>query len=364
MKYTYNILLLLFILTSCSNNTDDENNSDCTYTPTLFTQEVSNIMETSAEFNGQIIAPTCESTVTSQGFVYAKTTLPKTDDFVVEVSGENISSDVIDLERNTKYYMRTFFVNPTGVYYGNQIEITTAIGEINITTKTIENVTYNSAKSGGIIVDDGDGTILNKGVSWSTSPSPTVDDSKIEDNLENYDFNSEITGLSEDTTYYLRAYATNENGTNYGNEKTFKTSTSAFKVELKITGYTNSCSVQAPYFNYEIYYKFDNNDVISDGLFDGGEGTSRNHSKEEKIHNKLEVTIHLGQFNPDSPSETLKGAYLDNMSIVITNLGTNEEVLNTSLPSLFICTDVAYKNIINFNPEDSSYTIEQLTYGF
>ena len=43
---------------------------------------------------------------------------------------------------------------------------------------------------------------------------------------------------------------------------------------------------------------------------------------------------------------------------------TNEEVLNITLPSLFICTDVAYKNIINFNPVDNSYTVEQLTYGF
>lgn len=363
MKFKHNILFLLIILASCSSDTDNEENSDCTYTPTLSTLEVSNVTETNAKFSGQITAPTCESTVTTQGFVFAKTTLPKTDDFVIEVNGENILSEITDLERNTKYYMRTFFVNPTGEYYGNQVEFTTTIGEINITTKTIENITYNSAKSGAAINDDGGGTIKNKGVCWSTSPNPTIDDNKVEDSSENYEFNSEITGLTEDTTYYLRAFATNENGTAYGNEETFKTLTSTYKVELKITGYTNSCGVKAEYFYYEINYKFDDNDVIFEGA-EGLEGTSYNHSKEGKIQNNLEVTIHLGQFAPANPSETFQGAYLDNMSIVITNSETNEEVLNSSLPSLFICTDIAYKNIINFNPEDRSYNIERLTYGF
>lgn len=369
MKYTFKILLLLIIITSCSNS-DNEDNSDCTYTPTLSTEEASNITENSATFNGQIIAPTCESTVTSQGFVYAKTTLPKTDDFVIEVNGENISTEVTNLERNTTYYKRVFFVNPTGEYYGNQIEFTTAIGEINLSTKTVENITLNSATSGGIINDDGDGTITSKGICWSTSQNPTIDDNNIEANTDNYDFNSNITGLQENTIYYVRAYAINENGIKYGNEETFTTQSSTYKVELNITGYTNSCGVQAPYFYYEINYKFDDNEIIFEAA-EGNEGTSWNHPhsstqgvSESTIQNNLEVTIYLAQFNPDNPSETFKGAYLDNMSLVITNIESNEEVLNITLPSLFICTDVAYKNIINFNPVDNSHTVEQLTYGF
>lgn len=362
MRLTFKILILLTIFTSCSNS-DDENNPDCTYTPSLLTEEVSNITETSATFSGQIIAPTCESTVTSQGFVYAKTTLPKTDDYVIEVNGVNISSEATNLERNTTYYMRAFFVNPTGEYYGNEIEFTTAIGEINITTKTTENITLNSATSGGIINDDGDGTIINKGICWSTSQNPTIDDNHVENNTNNYDFNSEITGLQENTTYYVRAYATNENGITYGNEETFTTLSSIYDVELNITGHTNSCGVQADYFYYEVNYKFDDNDAIFNAG-EGWEGTSHNHSEEGTIQNNLEITIHLNQFDPDNPSEEFKGAYLDNMTLVITNTESSEEVLNITLPSLFICTDVAYKNIINFNPVDNSFTVEQLTYGF
>lgn len=368
MKYSYNIILLLLIfLASCASGAD---NSDCKLTPTLFTQEVSTFTENSAQFNGKIIAPTCESTVTSQGFVYSKTTLPKTDDFVVEINGENISSEINNLDRNTKYYMRTFFVNPTGEYYGNQIEFTTAVGDINLTTKNIQNITLNSAKSGGVISDDGDGTITSKGICWNTSQNPTINDNHIEDNTSNYDFNSDIKGLQENTTYYVRSYAINEKGIKYGNEKTFTTLSSTYKIELNITGHTNGCSVQAPYFYYEIKYKIDNNNAIFEGAEGSGEKFYRHpHSstqglQEITIRDNLEITIHLGQFNIDNPSETFKGAYLNNMSLIITNIQSSSEVLNITLPPLFICTDIAYKNIINFNPVDNTHTVERLTYGF
>ncbi|MEW4925785.1 hypothetical protein [Algibacter sp. 2305UL17-15] len=361
MRFTFKILILLTIFTSCSNS-NDENNSDCTYTPTLFTEEASNITETSATFSGQIIAPTCESTVTSQGFVYAKTTLPKIDDYIIEINGANISSEATNLERNTTYYMRAFFVNPTGEYYGNEIEFTTAIGEIDITTKTLENIALNSATSGGIINDDGDGTITSKGICWSTSQNPTIDNDHLENSTNNYDFNSDITGLQEDTTYYLRAYAINENGIKYGNEETFKTLTSTYKVNLEITGTSNNCGVPTGYLEYKINYKFDDNDTISETA--GGSGDIYYHEKEGQIRNNLNVTIHLGDFDPDNPNDNYKGSYLDDISIIITNIETNEEVLNTTLPNLFICTDSAYKNIINFNPVDRTYTIDRLTYGF
>lgn len=363
MKFTYNTLFLIILLSSCSGNTDIEDNLNCTLTPTLTTEEVSNILDRSAKFEGKITSPTCESTVTSQGFVYAETTLPKTDDFVIEVNGESVSSELTDLKRNTRYYMRTFFVNPTGEYYGNQVEFKTAIGEINLTTKSIENITINSAKTGAIINDDGGGEIINKGVCWSTSQNPTINDNKLENNSQNYEFDSEINELTENTTYYVRAFATNENGTTYGNEETFKTLTSTYKVELEITGYTASCGVQTSYFYYQIGYKFDDNDILFEGAEWGGEKTY-NHSKAETMSNNLEVTIHLAQFDPNNPNETFKGAYLDNMSIKITNSNTNEQVLNTTLESLFICTDTAYKNIINFNPKDGTYNIERLTYEF
>jgi len=136
-----------------------------------------------------------------------------------------------------------------------------------------------------------------------------------------------------------------------------------YKVEIGITGYTNSCNVQADYFYYTINYKFDDNALIFDAA-EGNEGRIVNHSKEMVLYNNLEIAIHLGEFNPDAPSENFKGAYLDNMTIKITDLKSNQVVLNTTLPPLFICIDTAYKNIIKFNPNNSAYSINRLTYGF
>lgn len=363
MKVKFNLVILLIILISCSKETDIEDSLVCVSVPTLLTQEVSDVTNTSAKFSGQIKPPTCVGTVTSQGFVLSKTTLPKTDDIVIEVAGENITSSVSNLEQNTKYYMRTFFENPTGEYYGNQVEFTTTIGQVKLSTKNVENITFTSARSGGIVIDDGGGRVINKGICWGTSPLPTIDDNKIENKSSSNDFNSTITGLEENKTYYIRAFATNETGTYYGGQKSFTTPISRYKVELKITGDTKSCNVQAKYYYFKVSYKFDDNNEV----FDEAEGLDRkshNYSKEGRIGNNLELTIHLGFFNPDNPSEEFKGAILDNISLVITNLENSNKVLNISLPSLFICKDSAYKNIINFNPKDKSYTLDRLTYKF
>ncbi len=240
MKFAFKILITILILNSCSSNTDNPDEPDCTLTPTLTTQDVSNITDTGASFIGQIVAPTCESTVTSQGFVYAKTTLPKIDDIVVEVNGESISSDVSNLERNTKYYMRTFFVNPTGDYYGNQVEFTTAIGEVEITTKQVENINYDSADSGGIITDDGGANIKSRGVCWSTNQQPTIDNEFVINGSGVGDFKSSLTNLNELTTYYVRAFASNDIATVYGNEVSFTT-----PITNKIfTGNIDLCSQQ------------------------------------------------------------------------------------------------------------------------
>ncbi|PHR92500.1 MAG: hypothetical protein COA80_14225 [Leeuwenhoekiella sp.] len=363
MKTIYKLLFLFILITSCSDNVDDEGNIDCTPTPKLITQEASNVMETSAVFSGQITAPTCESSVTSQGFAYATTTLPKTDDFVIEVNGRDISSEVANLQRNTTYYMRTFFVNPSGEYYGDEVQFKTLAGEVNISTMTVENVTINSAESGGIIENNGGGSILNKGICWGTSPNPTIDDNISQNNSEGDEFNSQITDLLENTTYYVRAYATNERGTSYGNEEVFTTLATKFKVELDITGNIDACGYQANYFYYEMSYRFDETDTVFE-VAEGGGSRTITHSKLGEIKNNLEVTILLNNFDIENPSDEFRGAYLDDMSLTITNTASNQEVLNIELPRMFICTDVAYKNIINFNPKDNSYTIEQLIYGF
>jgi hypothetical protein len=113
-----------------------------------------------------------------------------------------------------------------------------------LTTVAVTEVTLNSAVSGGTIVADGGEDITAKGVCWSTSVNPTIADTKTSDGTGSASFTSNIVGLSEGTTYYVRAYATNEVGTAYGNELTFTTNqvTGAVLTTTQVTSVTSTCS--------------------------------------------------------------------------------------------------------------------------
>ncbi len=100
-------------------------------------------------------------------------------------------------------------------------------GEPVLTTIDVTSLTQTTTISGGSITSDGGSTITARGVCWSTGANPTITDNKTTDGAGSGDFTSNVSGLTENTTYYLRAYATNSNGTGYGNEISFTTLQSA-----------------------------------------------------------------------------------------------------------------------------------------
>ena len=95
--------------------------------------------------------------------------------------------------------------------------------QLMVKTKDVSDITTNSATCGGNVASYGNGSITARGVCWSTNPNPTINDNKTSDGSGTGDFTSNLTNLTENTTYYVRAYATNEKGTSYGEEKSFKT---------------------------------------------------------------------------------------------------------------------------------------------
>ena len=118
------LLLSALLIFAC---TDDEGNP-CIYQPTLTTEAVTNITETSATLNGtiDITSENCETpNNTEQGFVYSTEIQPTTDDIQVNVNGTNISTTIEGLEPNTTYYVRSFVLNNFGEFYGDEIEFTT-----------------------------------------------------------------------------------------------------------------------------------------------------------------------------------------------------------------------------------------------
>jgi uncharacterized protein (TIGR02145 family) len=96
-------------------------------------------------------------------------------------------------------------------------------GLATLTTTAASSIAETTATSGGNITSDGGASVTVRGVCWNTSANPTIANSKTTDAIGTGSFTSNISGLTLGTTYYLRAYATNNVGTAYGNEITFKT---------------------------------------------------------------------------------------------------------------------------------------------
>ena len=92
-----------------------------------------------------------------------------------------------------------------------------------VTTIDITEITETSAVAGGDVTSDGGAEVTARGVCWSVNPNPTIDDKHTEDGAGVGNFTSNITELTTNTVYHLRAYATNEVGTSYGEEVTFTT---------------------------------------------------------------------------------------------------------------------------------------------
>ena len=104
-----------------------------------------------------------------------------------------------------------------------------------LTTSSITNITGITATGGGNITDEGSGTVIARGVCWSTGISPTIKDSKTIDGAGVGSFISDLTGLTEGTAYYARAYATNQSGTGYGMTMSFTTLPINCKTCKKVT---------------------------------------------------------------------------------------------------------------------------------
>jgi len=106
---------------------------------------------------------------------------------------------------------------------------TVQIPVISITTTDISNITSNSTSSGGTITSNGGYEITQRGVCWSTNSQPTISNNYTTDGAGIGIFSSSITVLNPNATYYVRAYASNSEGTSYGNELDFTTTTQTWQ---------------------------------------------------------------------------------------------------------------------------------------
>lgn len=94
-----------------------------------------------------------------------------------------------------------------------------------LTTSAISILNTTTAITGGNITSQGGSSVTIRGVCWNTSSTPTTANNKVINGNGSGSFSSSLINLRPNTTYYVRAYATNNNGTSYGNELSFTTTT-------------------------------------------------------------------------------------------------------------------------------------------
>jgi uncharacterized protein (TIGR02145 family) len=188
------------------------------------TGDVSNISTNSADATGDVID--LGGGATQYGHCYATTpnvtvSVPTKTQLGVPPGG-GYTSQLTNLTAGTKYYIKAYISNGTETVYGKEINFTTVVASLpTLTTTVITSITTTTAISGGNISSDGGALVTARGVCWNTATGPSTDNNKTTDGSDMGSFVSNLTGLIPGTAYYVRAYATNSAGTNYGNEQTF-----------------------------------------------------------------------------------------------------------------------------------------------
>ena len=196
--------------------------------PIVTTLEIAGLSQTTAVAGGNVTSDG-GAEVTARGVCWSTSQEPTVEgEHTTDGAGTGeYQSNLSGLTANTTYYVRAYATNSEGTAYGEEISFTTLeehiVVEPTVVTVSVSEVTETTAVTGGNVTSDGGGEVSARGVCWSTSQDPTVEGSHTTDGTGTGEFVSNLTDLNDNTTYYVRAYATNEQGTSYGEQMSFTT---------------------------------------------------------------------------------------------------------------------------------------------
>lgn len=219
-------LIAIITISSCATSENTNENTISKTAPKLTASTITKTSYNSAAINSYITSDGGDP-VTARGIVWNTSSSPTIALKTKTNEGSDIggfTSLVNNLIPSSTYFIRAYATNSIGTEYSNELSFTGEIVKPTVSTTAITNITTNSAVSGGNITSDGGAPITARGIVWSTTQNPTIAlTTKTSDGTGLGSFVSNLSNLVQNKAYYVRAYATNSSGTNYGAEIQFNT---------------------------------------------------------------------------------------------------------------------------------------------
>lgn len=227
------LLLVLFHISCGKSNVEIETEETVVSRPDIELATVSHpvfedITTASAKVQAQVLHKG-GGLVTNRGICWSLSPNPTIENNSLDANSVNgagfFSVQLVDLIHNTNYYVKAWAENLGGISYSEEVIFKTAAVQLIVFKESpMFIIGATVAAYDAEIESNGGGEISERGICWGRLPNPTVDNERVkkqEGGVGKYRLL--LTELDEQTDYYLRAYAINEQGVSYGENVAFRT---------------------------------------------------------------------------------------------------------------------------------------------
>lgn len=193
--------------------------------PVLTTSSVTGVSYTTAQ-TGLTVSSVGGTSIVEKGICWSTTEFPTIENNkIISVTATKTATVALSgLTAGSVIYIRAYATNAAGTAYGQQVSFTTSSYSLPVVETTSATYNYSTNKATCVVkvLSNGGCALTERGICWSTSKNPTINNSKFSSGTAVGQFYAMTSSLNLNSTYYIRAFATNCAGTAYGAELVVK----------------------------------------------------------------------------------------------------------------------------------------------